>query len=577
MQQVNSYTSYLANYELATTLNYYRQSGGAMGTTFCNIHIYNPEKLDYKLKKGYSKYSFTDKWETILEDESQFDLKAMTKMAKSISKETSQPVLSISYFDDDAFELTLYIEGSRKAYYEICDHGIFKKNIPVLIKAMELDDNTAKALRYMTSVDKSAPEAIDRFSALLQLPLYLDKVMLDYSEGKVVIPAQEEAIKELAAEKKAEKSALGKKEDAILIQEIEGVPYFYVDLLNGIMYVIKPDGEGKVKPGTYYCYQLGKEGSEPAFIYDHGISFDLDAMSDMDNKVGVTYLQANQFSDERLFILDQYDVIDDIATGSEQCAPYREKILISEDKKIRPDHIIYSVGDVLRVPTERGLAAFGVRDTNYITTESNYYKKIFDKTVMHPNHYDITSAGVLYFDHTSQCYAEDGTIVKVGEYTEYEKGGNRKKNVRVDFLDYDQKLLHTEFVPVDFDFYRVFGSYCYIKEKRQIVMGGYCIDIDKKKVTPIETLNQKLKEKSSSSIRVKGENGEDHIAVIASKQIFILDMNLKPVRYTKLSDQIMGFWTDDKGHIYLITSKNAWKYPFKYADDSRIRIYNVRI
>ena len=108
-------------------------------------------------------------------------------------------------------------------------------------------------------------------------------------------------------------------------------------------------------------------------------------------------------------------------------------------------------------------------------------------------------------------------------------------------------------------------------------MGGYCIDIDKKKVTPIETLNQKLKEKSSSSIRVKGENGEDHIAVIASKQIFILDMNLKPVRYTKLSDQIMGFWTDDKGHIYLITSKNAWKYPFKYADDSRIRIYKVRI
>lgn len=566
-----------ADYKLATTLNYYRQSGGTMGTTFCNIHIYNPEKLDYKLKKGYSKYSFTDKWETILEDESQFDLKAMTKVAKTISKETLQPVLCVSYFDDDAFGLTLFIKGSSKAFYQIGDHGIFKKNIPVLIKTLELDDNVAKALRYVTSVDRTASEAIERFSALLQLPLYLDRVMLDYSEGQVVIPDLEETIKELAAEKKAEKAALGNKADAMLIQEIEGVPYFYVDLLNGVLNVIKPDKDRKVRLGTYYCYQLGNEGDEPAFIYDHSITFDLDDMSDMDNKVGVMYHQADQFSDERLFILDKYDVIDDIATGSEECASYKKKILIPEDKKVKPDHIIYNVGDVLRVPTEKGLAAFGVRDTNYLTENSNYYKKVFDKTVMHPNHHDLTSAGVLYFDHTSQCYAKDGTIVKIGEYIEYKKDENPKKSVRVDFLDYEYNLLHTEYVPVDFDFYRVFGSYCYIKEKRQIVMGGYCIDLDKKKVTPIETLNHKLKEKSSSSIRVKGVNGEDYIAVIASKQLYILDMNLKPVSYMKMSDSIMGFWLDDKGYIYLVTFRNEWRYPFKYKDDSRIRIYKKAI
>ena len=563
-----------ADYELTTTLNYYRQSGGTMGTTFCNIHIYNPEKAEYKLKKGYSKYSLADGWETILEDESKFDFKALLKTAKAISKEISQPVLSVTYFDDDSFELQLIIEGSRKAYYLINESGIFKKNIPVLIKTMELEDKTAKALRYVISKDISAAEAIDRFSALLQLPLYLEKNLLDYNNGEVTIPDREQAIKELAEEKKAEKAAFGKKKDAMLIQELEGVPYFYVDMLNGMISLIQPEDDGTVVLGKYFCYQLENEGGEPQFKYKHELKFDLEAMSDMDDKIGISYCQKDQFWDERIVINDKSDVIDIIAEGSANCERFREKILLPDDKKILPEHIIYSVGDALRVATDSGFTTFDVRSTNHVTVKSNYYTKIFDNNIIHPNHHDLTSAGKLYFDHISQLYAEDGMIVKIGEYTEYHNG-EKERNVRVDFLDYDYNLLSTEYVPVDFDFYRVFGSYCYIKEKRQIVVGGYCVDLEKKTVTAIETLNQKLKDKASSSIRLKGEDGKDYIAVITSKHIYILDLNLKTVSYTNLSGSVMGFWLDEKGHIYLVTTQNTWKYPFKYSNDSKVRLYKL--
>ncbi|MBP5555357.1 MAG: hypothetical protein J6X94_10880 [Lachnospiraceae bacterium] len=154
---------------------------------------------------------------------------------------------------------------------------------------------------------------------------------------------------------------------------------------------------------------------------------------------------------------------------------------------------------------------------------------------------------------------------------------NRQRYVRVDFYDMDMNLRDTELVSVDFDFYRVLGGYCYIKEKRQIIVGGYCVDLNKKEVNSIATLPHKLKEKLSSCIRINGANGEEYIAIISSKTVYFLNMDLEPVCHADVQGNIMGYWFDGKGHMFMITTKYPYDELCKYKNDSVVRILKLEI
>ena len=545
-----------------------------MGTTFCNAHIYNPNKSDFALKKDYCVINIAEGWDTILEAKPDYKFKAMMKIAKDLSAQLKEPAICVNYFDDDVFEMSLYLEGVKKAYYQVSNNTVFKKNIPILVKALQFDDETAKAFRYLITKEIFAPEAIDRAAALCSLPLYLDMQMYDALDGQEVIPDRAAAIKELEFEKKAEKAGMGIKKEPSVIQEVEGVPYCYNDVYNGIITLLQPDSEGEINLGHCRSYQL-IQGDQPRLEADHDIDYDLDAISDMDYKVCFAY-ENNRHWGERFCVYRWTDFVDVIAEGKEACRPYREKILIPEKDKKPLEFDMYMVGDSLRIQTPKGKAMYDEHGVEYMEKAGNYnhIERINDK--IFPNHHSLADEHIQYFENHLKLYAEDGFLLRIGEQTIWDEK-SPKKFVRVDFFDTDMKLRDTELVPVDFDFYRVIGGYCYIKEKRQIIVGGYCVDLNKKQVTPIETLHLKLKEKISSCIRITGAKGEDYIAVISPKTVYILNMDLKPVYFANIQGMIMGYWFNGKGDMFMITTKYYWDSPYKYKNDSVVRIVKLEI
>ncbi len=545
-----------------------------MGTTFCNTHIYNPDKVTYELKSDYCCVNITEGWDTILETKRNYKFKAMAKIAKDLSFQLKGPAICVNYFDDDVFDMSLYLDGVKKAYYHVADNNVLKKNISEIIKALQLDDKTAKAFRYLVTKEIHAPEAVDRVSALFGLPLYMDKQMYDEMNGEVAIPDRAATINELDTEKKLEKVSLGNKKEISVIQEIQGSPYCYVDIYNGIITLLQSDSEGVVNPGHCTSYQL-IQGEQPYFVADHDIDFDLDSLTDLKNKKGFYYSNSRLFGEGFYIYSDEHKYC--IAQGEEDCKLYKEKILISANNKKPLEKDIYKVGDQLNICTSKGKARFESDGPLYLKKDGNYNRiEYVDKKFL-PNNSSLIADRIQYFEHvTRRLYAEDGVILRIGEQIDL-NDKNRQRYVRVDFYDMDMNLRDTELVAVDFRFFEIFGNYCYIKEKRQIVVGGYLVDLNKKMVAPIATLHLKLKEKMSSCIRVSGTEGAEYIAIISQKTVYFLDMNLNPVYYADVKGNIMGYWFDGKGNMFMITTKYPYDELSKYKNDSVVRILKLEI
>ena len=104
-----------------------------MGTTFCNAHIYNPDKVTYELKSDYCCVNITEGWDTILETKQNYKFKTMAKIAKDLSSQLKGPAICVNYFDDDVFDMSLYLDGVKKAYYHVADNNVLKKNISEII------------------------------------------------------------------------------------------------------------------------------------------------------------------------------------------------------------------------------------------------------------------------------------------------------------------------------------------------------------------------------------------------------------------------------------------------------------
>ncbi|SFB38791.1 hypothetical protein SAMN05216249_1314 [Acetitomaculum ruminis DSM 5522] len=172
-----------------------------MGMKFCNMNIYNPDKREYEVPAGYSKVNIVKDWDTILEDESELDFKKMEKTSRKLSKELGQSIITVFYFDDDYFELFVTLDGKKAAYHDVRVGNHFTKKIAVFVEALRLNENDAKAFRYILKSDLDPEDSILKLSAICQLPFYIDSFIYHNSNWNI-IPDKEEVLEDIKKEKR---------------------------------------------------------------------------------------------------------------------------------------------------------------------------------------------------------------------------------------------------------------------------------------------------------------------------------------------------------------------------------------
>lgn len=101
----------------------------------------------------------------------------MQKLGRDMSKAVDVPVMAVSYFDDDIFEMRLMKDGKTEASYQTGPGMLLVKKGPAFIKALGLAGKEASAFRYLLKRETSAQDSIDSFSRLLGAMLYGDMRM----------------------------------------------------------------------------------------------------------------------------------------------------------------------------------------------------------------------------------------------------------------------------------------------------------------------------------------------------------------------------------------------------------------
>ena len=101
-----------------------------MGTTFTNLQVRtgNQEFPDYVLPPGYEYVRTAEEWTAVYETSGHHDSKKMQKLGRDMSKAVDVPVMAVSYFDDDIFEMRLMKDGKTEASYQT-GPGIDRKSV----------------------------------------------------------------------------------------------------------------------------------------------------------------------------------------------------------------------------------------------------------------------------------------------------------------------------------------------------------------------------------------------------------------------------------------------------------------
>ncbi|MDC7292603.1 hypothetical protein NXH67_03625 [Butyrivibrio sp. DSM 10294] len=545
-----------------------------MGTTFCNINVFNPKGIEYKPGKNLTIVKASKEWDTIVQEDDIPEPMAIKKAAKAVSAAVEGTAISLCYLDDSAFELTVFEAGAKKGEY-LLDNGFCKKSgLPNIINGLGLDDKAAKAFKKIITTEADARKVIELLCALSEIPLFLDKRMFDEGVLKVTELTGNAVIKQYTTAPKAKKGALGDKKEAQLLQEVSGVLGGFYDYENGIFSMMRHEDDGTLDRGHLHCYQLIQE-QEPRFEKSHDIRMDLESLSTMKNIKGFVYHRQTPFYPETLSVYDDTDSIGYIAQG-DACDSYRDRILVPVDKRVFPKYQIQLQCDDLKVEGPEGLVTYSQCEAKYLVREGDYYKPLRKEREFEPTPDQLHDMGYdcRKLDH---FYADSEEIVRIMMVTDIKEA---QSYLRVDYFGHDYVLKRTEQFPIksSFDFESIWGGCVYIREKNLIFAGGYSIDLGKKKISEISELPAKLKQKLYACHLCRNKAGKAMVAVIMDKMICILNDNLKLQYHAKFKESIENYYFDESGNLFVVTCKRGWKMPYDdYREDSGIKLYKLEI
>lgn len=171
-----------------------------MGTHFANIHIQtdqleevlkalqevNPyrdqEIMEHSSKNIYVVGEYKKGWISVLNDF--FAWGEVSSFAEELSSCLPFPVLAIGYFDDDVFEMNVFVDGSESTAQIWCsdgvreDYGLEDKEADISILAELVGREHIDALNQLLSIT-DCEQAVHALQRIIQIPLWLRSDWLD--------------------------------------------------------------------------------------------------------------------------------------------------------------------------------------------------------------------------------------------------------------------------------------------------------------------------------------------------------------------------------------------------------------
>ena len=500
-----------------------------MGTTLCNINLYNPDKTEYNAGENFTIVNVTEDWDTILETDDERDFDRISKLAATLSGALDTNAIVTIYFDDDVFGIDVYARGKMKAFYHNTYDGYESKNVSLMLRVLDLDIQSAKAFRYLLKKDMYAADAIHKLSAICRLPFYVDKFMYDHAPDNL-ISDMEPVLKEIEAEKAKAGRTSKSKNEAELICSIPGMAvdhlFDYDDAKNGIIRVVEPSGD-LIDYSHICCYQVTNEPS-PSFskVFEYSYPFDKWAPGEAARVLAKLPDRILLYDNREVVV---YEVFDDLMTDR-----------IIETGQI-PDNLLPAFK---YEPIARDYVAASELPVNPGKVVN--FAEAALRSSFSPVHYD-------------KVKIEDGLIIRLGACHDFNK---REQYLVVDFFNEDKKLIKTYLIPIDYslEFYKLHSDYCYIEEKQQIIFGEYIIDLENRTFTVSDTLPANIGYITRRTLK----NGQEVLVIQSGKNIMVFDMDYNPISVASIKGQIVAKMFDHEDNLYLVTSSNILALGFKY-------------
>ncbi|MFC5406503.1 hypothetical protein [Cohnella soli] len=192
-----------------------------MGTKFGNIHIitnnknevtsalkdissgrtqtnYNPEMYSgfesilelNKIKNIYYLGELRPGWISVLNDS--FNWGEVEAFGEELSSYISSPILTISYFDDDLFELNLFLNGELQTGHIWCSeetrevYGLEEKCADISVLSQHIGYQFINKLNEILNIE-DCEQAVEELQNLLEIPLWIKSDWFEDIDDKELI------------------------------------------------------------------------------------------------------------------------------------------------------------------------------------------------------------------------------------------------------------------------------------------------------------------------------------------------------------------------------------------------------
>lgn len=545
-----------------------------MGTTFTNLQVRtgNQEFPDYVLPPGYEYVRTAEEWTAVYETSGHHNFKKMQKLGRDMSKAVDVPVMAVSYFDDDIFEMRLMKDGKTEASYQTGPGMLLVKKGPAFIKALGLAGKEASAFRYLLKRETSAQDSIDSFSRLLGAMLYGDMRMHKDTE-EVWKKDAAPVIRGMDAEKKQDKVV--NHTVLTLCQEIPGLLVQHreqkeriADTYDRVVRIVHPGAEGDYDFSHVSCYQE-RDGRLEA-IYDYHYPEAIFTAHDKD--LGLDY----EHREIQVMDLDAY--YDGSADWDRYEPLIAERIRIPEDRKS-------CAGHAPRFCSWYGQAALGNGTCEYYYGYGKLEKIDWQSSGMTFSERNIVSEyvyenldHVIWNDNFAPPVLEDGKIILVRLWKQYvgepagagqsvRKPGVWDTALDVRFFDGDLNLLRRKRIQVDPEAFQTLGMYAYGAEQDCLYFASRCVELKTHQCRPYPAGVK------GNVLSVRDSRGNIYIA--DGHSLYVMGQDRSLLSQHRFKGAGIYYYVNRKGNLCFITSDDETCQWNKARKGACVRLYEV--
>jgi len=529
-----------------------------MGTTFTNLQIRTGDKtsLKYTLPTSFCCVQTAENWVTVYEKDGLHDFIRMQKLGRKMSKEIDFPIIAVSFFDDDEFEMQLLEKGKIAAVYRMGSFGIFVHKSTAFINSLGLSTKEASAFRYLLKKEMTAQESIAEMSRLLGIKLYTD-LGLEREDEPLFVKDAETVIARIDQEKK--KSKVKNHSELIIHDEILGMRVHegdmkdrYRDAKDGVIRMVVFDQNGECDFARVCCFREKDEKFEQIHEYNYPeeVFFDDSYWLSLDYENRLLMVFDSESNPEMV----DWETYQPIIAGMRMIPEkYRNNTMSVNEVAGKSAHSVV-IGDF-----EYDFSLGKLQKTDWSKSGDCYSQR----NVVAEYAYEKTED---YFGNETVILAGD-LILFVRTRTNYRAQREERTKLDVRFFDEDLNLVRKEEIPFTLKL-PPFFTYAYDEESDTIFLGVAAVNL---KTHGITACPENLAEGRVFTCMDKQKN----VYIAYKEKLYIFSTRMELLSVHKFKGVVKNYYVNDKGNVCFIASSYFEPIRSRLKKDSGIRLYEV--